>query len=339
MNQELPDHYKTLGVTRTATPQEIKKAYRDLARLYHPDANPSPKAQARMQRLNEAIGVLENPAKRAAYDAMRTSPRGNSGGVIHQKPPNSDREYDFFRGPIEPIVAFSIGGIPPAPVVPVWGPGRTTASPERQRQVVISRLETSLYIASNIAEMIKILKELSTYNHRFSASSTQGSESQTAQDVIHAIQEARRQYFTNEAESNKCIAKIPKACQSLVERYLRQQKEAKEQLKQSDLSNNQILSALRDYNKHVDLIETKSHGIVNVADQIGVISVVTSYDNQYKPEVVHSKLPQITTWADLDLKVYNNIRAAWKSRAMGGQIPPVPDSIKGRYEAFIANPA
>ena len=63
------DYYKTLGINKTATPQEIKSAYRKLARKYHPDLNPNDKdAKQHFQQINEANEVLSDPAKRKKYD-------------------------------------------------------------------------------------------------------------------------------------------------------------------------------------------------------------------------------------------------------------------------------
>src|SRR5256885_3273112 len=63
------DFYKILGVKRDAKPEEIKKAYRRLARKYHPDVNPGDKsAEERFKQMTEAFDVLSDPKKRAVYD-------------------------------------------------------------------------------------------------------------------------------------------------------------------------------------------------------------------------------------------------------------------------------
>jgi uncharacterized membrane protein YsdA (DUF1294 family) len=66
----LKDYYAILGVPRNATPEEIKEAYRRLAKEYHPDKNPSPEAEERFKLINEAYQVLSDPAKRTEYDAL-----------------------------------------------------------------------------------------------------------------------------------------------------------------------------------------------------------------------------------------------------------------------------
>lgn len=92
---EYKDYYKTLGVTRNATPEDIKRAYRRLARKYHPDVSKEPDAEARFKDVNEANEVLRDPEKRAAYDALGSDWRA---GQDFRPPPGGDsRGFHFSR--------------------------------------------------------------------------------------------------------------------------------------------------------------------------------------------------------------------------------------------------
>ena len=66
---EFKDYYKTLGVAREASADDIKTAYRKLARKFHPDVSKEKNAEARFKEIGEANEVLKDPEKRAAYDA------------------------------------------------------------------------------------------------------------------------------------------------------------------------------------------------------------------------------------------------------------------------------
>jgi curved DNA-binding protein len=89
---EFKDYYKTLGVAREATADEIKKAFRRLARKYHPDVSKEANAEARMKDVNEAYAVLSDPEKRAAYDQLG---RDYQPGQDFRPPPNWDAGFEF----------------------------------------------------------------------------------------------------------------------------------------------------------------------------------------------------------------------------------------------------
>src|SRR5579863_1916025 len=65
------DYYATLGVKKTATPEEIRKAFRKLARKYHPDVNPNDKkAEEKFKEISEANDILSDEKKRKVYDQL-----------------------------------------------------------------------------------------------------------------------------------------------------------------------------------------------------------------------------------------------------------------------------
>src|SRR5437016_994597 len=84
---EFRDYYKVLGVERTASADQIRKAYRRLAHKYHPDVSKEPNAEARFKEMQEAYEVLKDPEKRAAYDQL--GGQWNAGG--HVAPPSASR--------------------------------------------------------------------------------------------------------------------------------------------------------------------------------------------------------------------------------------------------------
>ncbi len=74
------DYYETLGVSRNASEQELKKAYRRLALKYHPDRNPSPEAEEKFKQINEAYEVLSDPKKKQIYDTYGADAVNNGAG-------------------------------------------------------------------------------------------------------------------------------------------------------------------------------------------------------------------------------------------------------------------
>ena len=86
------DYYETLGVPRTATLDEIKRAYRKLARKHHPDVNKEKDAEAKFKEVGEAYAVLKDTEKRAAYDRFGENWKA---GQDFQPPPDWDAGFEF----------------------------------------------------------------------------------------------------------------------------------------------------------------------------------------------------------------------------------------------------
>lgn len=91
------DYYEILGITRNASKEDIKKAFRTLARQYHPDVNKAPDAEARFKEINEAYEVLADDEKRARYDRFgHAGVNGAPGGFSTGFGGFEDIFQDFF---------------------------------------------------------------------------------------------------------------------------------------------------------------------------------------------------------------------------------------------------
>jgi molecular chaperone DnaJ len=121
-----PDYYKTLGVDKKASPEEIKKAYRKLARENHPDRNPDDaKAEARFKEISQAYDVLGDPDKRKQYDSS-SGPFAFGGGAGAQ---GGFAGFDFDPGAMGDILSNLFGGSGGA------GGGRQRQRPRAERGI------------------------------------------------------------------------------------------------------------------------------------------------------------------------------------------------------------
>lgn len=114
------DYYEVLGVSRNATQEEIKRAYKRLARQYHPDVNKSPDAEEKFKEINEAYQVLGDPEKRAQYDRF-----GRVGGGVGYPGPDVDFGFGDFGPDITDLFEELFG----------FGTRRRRRSPERGRDI------------------------------------------------------------------------------------------------------------------------------------------------------------------------------------------------------------
>jgi curved DNA-binding protein len=138
---DFKDYYATLDVKREASADEIKRAYRKLARKYHPDVSKEPDAEARFKEVGEAYEVLKDPEKRAAYDRLgadwkagqefRPPPGGGPGGFYYSSSgggPGAGEAFGGFSDFFEAL--FGRGGMTGGPGMGAPGMGGGARGPE-----------------------------------------------------------------------------------------------------------------------------------------------------------------------------------------------------------------
>ncbi len=139
------DYYEILGVPRSASPDEIKRAFRQLAREHHPDVNRDSKADERFKEINEAYQVLGDPARRAVYDRTGRVPSG-VGRPGDWSP--------FGGGPFDDLFDMFFGG--------PFGQARTRGGeprPERGSDLRIALEVTLKEVAHGAERMLQIERE------------------------------------------------------------------------------------------------------------------------------------------------------------------------------------
>src|SRR5258706_3688862 len=126
------DYYAVMGVDRAASAEEIKRAYRKLARKYHPDVSKERGAEEKFKELGEAYETLKDPQKRAAYDQLGT----HRSGQEFRPPPGWEnqfggRSFSFDDLDLGDLFAGMAGGARPRAPRPGRGPraGSPSTSP------------------------------------------------------------------------------------------------------------------------------------------------------------------------------------------------------------------
>jgi molecular chaperone DnaJ len=144
------DFYDLLGVSRTASEDEVKRAYRKLAMQYHPDRNPDPDAEARFKEITEAYEVLRDPDKRSRYDRYGKAGIGGAGGYGFHHVDLSEALNIFMR---------DFGGFES-----MFGGGRRPADSRRGQDIRVTVKLTLAEVASGVKKTVK-LKTLERCEH------------------------------------------------------------------------------------------------------------------------------------------------------------------------------
>lgn len=169
MTVRYQDYYKVLGVERSASTEEIQKAYRRLARKYHPDINKAADAEEKFKEINEANEVLSDPEKRKRYDLLGADWHA---GQEFRPPPGWEQMFEQFSsrgrragrgnqsaqfsfgnlGGFSDFFSALFGGEEPEPARPSsWGSARPRTQPPQEADLTISLEEAVKGASKQIA--------------------------------------------------------------------------------------------------------------------------------------------------------------------------------------------
>jgi hypothetical protein len=101
-SRTIKDYYAILGITPNATPEEVRIAFRNMARMYHPDRNSAPDAEERFKDINDAYERLADPQKRQAYDELLNVSAGSETATTPPSPPSTEAPYPTVTPPPAP---------------------------------------------------------------------------------------------------------------------------------------------------------------------------------------------------------------------------------------------
>lgn len=168
---EKRDYYEVLGVSKTATDAEIKKAYKQMAIKYHPDRNPGDKeAEAKFKEAAEAYDVLRDPQKRARYDQFGHAGMGGAGGFGGAQEMNMEDIFSMFGDIFGGHGGFGgFGG---------FGGGRHSKPQYRGGDLRLKVRLTLAEIATGVTKKFKVKKKVTcTHCHGSGAEGAGGTES------------------------------------------------------------------------------------------------------------------------------------------------------------------
>lgn len=192
------DYYEILGVSKTSSEQEIKKAFRKKAAEFHPDRNKSPEAPEQFKKVNEAYQVLSNPEKRKMYDQYGSSAFSNGGAA--GGPGYQDFQFDFsdlFGEGFDSI----FGGAGGSPLDQIFGNQRNQ-KPKKGRDL-------SIRIYISLEDVIKGPEKEIEYKRKTKCTHCDGKGGEKVQECKNCngsgtVQQVTRSLFGNIQVNREC---------------------------------------------------------------------------------------------------------------------------------------